>query len=329
MPPAVTVHHRLLATLRCPRCAEPLTEAGGRVACQAGHQVRDGGGWLDLESGANDAVTDRTFESFGYEWTAFADIRPEDEGYWLQYTADVPWDQLVDAVGIDVGCGKGRYTRPTARRLAGLVALDGSAAVSAAASNLADEPNTVVIRADLRDEVVADGSFGFVSCLGVLHHLADPQAAFARVARLLAPGGVLLVYLYSRPENRGVRAMALRAATTLRKVTVRVPHRVLRPLCFPVAAVLYGLVVVPGAVGDRWHAKKLTELPLEVYRGSPLRSLWLDTFDRLSAPLENRYVWEDIRPWVEAAGLEVVAVRTWGGLMITARAPKDVPQGVA
>lgn len=325
MAPPVTVRYRLLATLRCPGCAEPLTEGDGGVACQAGHPVREAGGWLDLGNGAEDAVTDRTFESFGYEWTAFAEIQPEDEGYWKQYTADVPWDELVDAVGIDVGCGKGRYTRPTARRLAGLVALDGSAAVASAASNLADEPNTIVIRADLRDDVVANGSFGFVSCLGVLHHLADPQAAFARVARLLAPGGVLLVYLYSRPENRGIRATALHAATVLRKVTVRVPHRVLRPLCIPVAALLYAMVVVPGAAGDRWHAKVLSELPLDVYRGSPLRALWLDTFDRLSAPLENRYTWEDVRPWVEAAGLEVVAVRTWGGLMITARAAKDVP----
>jgi len=313
-----TARQRMLAALRCPRCQAPVVD-GTPVTCGGGHPVRDGGGWLDLALGCGDAVTSRTFDSFGYEWTTFADIQPEDEGYWREYTADVPWDELGEAIGIDIGCGKARYSRPAARRLAGLVALDGSDAVTAAARNLADEPNVVVARADLRDEVLAEGGFGFVSCLGVLHHLADPAAAFARIARLVAPGGVLLVYLYSRPEGRGVRATALRLATAARKVTVRVPHRVLRPLCYPVAAALYGLFVVPGAVGDRRGSKQLAGLPLEVYRSSPLRSLWLDTFDRLSAPLEHRFTWEDVRPWVADAGLEVLAVRTWGGLMITAR----------
>ncbi len=289
------------------------------MTCSAGHPIRDGGGWLDLAGAAPDEVTDRTFESFGYEWTTFADIQPEDEGYWREYTADVPWDEMGEALGVDVGCGKGRYTRPSARRLGGLVALDGSAAVSAAAHNLGGEANVIVARADLRDPALAEGRFDFVSCLGVLHHLAEPEVAFSRIARLLAPGGVLLVYLYSRPEGRGVRALGLRAATALRKGTVRLPHRVLRPLCYPLAAVLYATVVLPGALGDRRGVKRLSGLPLEVYRGSPVRSLWLDTFDRLSAPLEHRYTWDEVRPWVEAAELDVLAVRPWGGLVITAR----------
>jgi len=289
------------------------------VTCAAGHPIRDGGGWLDLSSAAPDVVTDRTFESFGYEWTTFADVQPEDEGFWRHYTADVPWDDLRDAVGADLGCGKGRYSRPTARHLGGLVALDGSDAVSSAARNLGGEPNVVVVRADLRDAALAEGGFGFVSCLGVLHHLPDPEAAFSGITRLLAPGGILLVYLYSRPEGHGARSLGLRAAAALRRVTVGVPHRILRPLCYPLALALYAMVVVPGAAGDRRGTKRLAALPLDVYRGSPLRSLWLDTFDRLSAPLEYRFTWEEIRPWVEAAGLDVLAVRTWGGLMITAR----------
>jgi SAM-dependent methyltransferase len=309
---------RLLAALRCPRCGSPLVD-GVPVTCAEGHPVRDGGGWLDLSGAAPDEVTGRTFESFGYEWNAFSEVQPEDEGYWREYTADVPWDGLRHGVGVDVGCGKGRYSRPTARRLAGLVALDGSDAVSAAARNLGAEPNVVVVRADLRDGAVAEESFDFVSCLGVLHHLDDPAAAFASTARLLAPGGILLVYLYSRPEGRGVRALGLRAATALRTLTVRLPHRLLRPLCYPVAGLLYAGLVAPGSVGARRGIRGLSSLPLDVYRGSPLRSLWLDTFDRLSAPVEHRYTWEDVRPWVEEAGLDVLGVRGWGGLMITAR----------
>lgn len=332
-PASVPPRDRLLAALRCPRCGAGLVDGDGDggVRCSTGHVIGGGDGWLDLSvargdrstAGGGDAVpdevTERTFESFGYEWTTFSEIQPEDEGYWREYTADVPWDGLEDVIGVDVGCGKGRYSRPTARRLGGLVALDGSAAVAAAARNLAAEPNVVVARADLRGEALVEGSFGFVSCLGVLHHLADPEAAFSRIGRLVAPTGVLLLYLYSRAEGRGVRALGLRAAAALRRVTVRVPHPVLRPLCLPVAAVLYGTVVVPGAIGDRRKVRRLSALPLDVYRGSPLRSLWLDTFDRLSAPVEHRYTWEDVRPWLERGGFDVLAVRPWGGLVITAR----------
>jgi SAM-dependent methyltransferase len=318
-PAPVTSRGKLLAALRCPACRAPLGEHDAGVTCSAGHEVRDGGGWLDLAASTPDRVTGRTFDSFGYEWNRFAEIQPEDEGYWQSYTADVPWDELRDGLGADIGCGKGRYSRPTARRIGALVALDGSDAVSAAARNLGDEPNVVVVRADLRDGALADGEFDFVSCLGVLHHLPEPRPAFLATVRLLKPGGVLLVYLYSRPEGGGLRAQALRSATALRRVTTRVPHQVLRPACFPLAAALFLAFVLPGAAGRRLGWRALDGLPLAVYRGSPVRSLWLDTFDRLSAPVEHRYTWEEVRPWFEEAGLDVLAARTWGGLMITAR----------
>ena len=60
---------------------------------------------------------------------------------------------------------------------------------------------------------------------------------------------------------------------------------------------------------------------LAPYRGRPVRVLWLDTFDRLSAPVEHRYVWADIEPWFTAAGLFVRSVRDFGGLTVVAERP--------
>ncbi len=57
------------------------------------------------------------------------------------------------------------------------------------------------------------------------------------------------------------------------------------------------------------------------YRGKPLRSLTLDTFDRLSAPVEHRYVWADLAPWFSQAGLVVDAVRDETGWFILAHRP--------
>jgi SAM-dependent methyltransferase len=175
------------------------------------------------------------------------------------------------------------------------------------------------VRSDLRRPPLARGSLGFVSCLGVLHHLADPAAGFRGLVELLAPGGLVLIYVYSRPHAKGVRWAGLAAAEALRRVTVRLPHRVLRVLSAPIAALLYGLFTVPGRIGEDRGWNQLAALPLNVYRRKPVRTLWLDTFDRLSAPLERRYVWEEVRPWFEEGDLEVVAVREDAGLFVLGR----------
>ena len=92
-------------------------------------------------------------------------------------------------VGLDAGCGKGRYTRFLAEHLGALVALDGSSAVEAAARNLAGFPSVLVVRSDLRQAPFAAGSFDFISSLGVLHHLDDPRAGFDRLVGIPGPGG--------------------------------------------------------------------------------------------------------------------------------------------
>jgi SAM-dependent methyltransferase len=280
-------------------------------------------GYLDAASPPRDAKEAQTLRSFGYEWTVFDAINPEDEDYWHRYFADIDLDELRDRIAIDVGCGKGRYTRFTAGHVKAMVALDGSDAVTSAAGNLRDMPNSLVVKASLDSMPVTPAGFGLVSCLGVLHHLSDPRAGFDRVVRLLEPGGVLLLYLYSRPAGPGLRAMALAAAALLRRCTVRMPHDLLRTVSAVLALVLYCTLVVPGHRSERFGLDRLLPLPLRFYRGKPLRSLWLDTFDRLSAPIEHRYVWRELEPWFKAAHLTVESVREESGLFIVARRPAE------
>ncbi|MGA3220527.1 MAG: hypothetical protein ABSE77_15835, partial [Acidimicrobiales bacterium] len=60
------------------------------------------------------------------------------------------------------------------------------------------------------------------------------------------------------------------------------------------------------------------KLPLSVYRKRSFRALWLDTFDRLSAPVEHRYVWDELRPWFSEEGFAVESVRDEAGFFIVA-----------
>jgi SAM-dependent methyltransferase len=327
----------LLERLRCPVCGAPVAQQGAGVRCANGHTVAVVEGYLDASAAlargeatgsaatVGDATTSdataKTFASFGYEWTTFSESREEDEHYAEHYLRDLDTARLAGLVGLDAGCGRARYTRFLAPHLRAVVALDGSDAVISAARNLSETPNAMVVRSDLRLAPFAEGSFGFIASFGVLHHLEDPRAGFDALLRLLAPGGVLSLYLYSRPEHAGARGIGLAAAAALRRLTVRLPHRILRPLCTPIAALLFITVVAAGRLGDALGIGRLSALPMGTYRDKPFRSLVLDTFDRLSAPVEYRFTWSELAPWFVESGLVVDSARDDSGWFVVAHRP--------
>lgn len=313
---------RVVEAMRCPTCQGTMHRSASALQCAQGHGLPLIGGYVDASGGATpDLATKQTFESFGYEWTTFSSIREEDAKYAEHYLRDLDLESLEGRLGLDAGCGRARYSRFLAPHLGALVALDGSDAVSSAAQNLGDMPNTMVVRSDLRDAPFAPESFGFIASLGVLHHLVDPRAGFERLVRLLQPGGIMLLYLYSRPEHMDVRGFGLAAATAFRRLTVRMPHRLLRALSTPIAYLLYATVVMAGKLGDRLKIEPLSSLPMATYRDKPVRSLVLDTFDRLSAPVEYRYVWSELAPWFESVGMVVDAHRDDSGWFVVAHRP--------
>lgn len=239
----------IVERLRCPRCGERMDADGDGVRCVNDHRYPRRRGVLDFSGAAEGGSTQRTFASFGYEWNAFDGIRDEDEDFSEIYFRDLDLPSLKGKIGLDAGCGKGRYTRFLARHLDAEVALDGSSAVDAAARTLVDLDNVVVVQSDLRHAPFAPASFDFISSLGVLHHLDDPFAGFTSLLTYLAPRGQILLYLYSRPERADIRSAALGAAKWIRTVSVRIPHRVLKPIATPVAGLLYAGVVLPGQWG--------------------------------------------------------------------------------
>jgi SAM-dependent methyltransferase len=318
------IPERILERMRCPRCGMELAVAGtdGSVECPDHHRFARRDGALDFTGVATaGGSTERTFASFGYEWNAFDGVRAEDEDFAEIYFRDLDLEGLKGKVGLDAGCGKGRFTRILARYLDAEVALDGSSAVEAAARSLHDVANVTVMRSDLREAPFAPGSFDFISSLGVLHHLDDPFDGFQRLLTYLAPHGQILLMLYSRPAHASVRSAALSSAKAIRKVTVRLPYRAVKAISTPVAGLLYLGVVAPGRWGKEHGWSSLAALPMYTYRDKPFRSLVLDTFDRLTAPVEHRYVWSELQRWFDDTGLVVDAAREETGWFIVAHRP--------
>jgi SAM-dependent methyltransferase len=309
-----------LELLRCPRCGERLFEDGVLV-CRAGHPVPMRRGYVDGLAPPEDAGTARLFKDFGYEHLVFADLALDDTLLFRRCFSDVPFEQLSGKAGLDAGCGAGRLSRFLAKRLGTLVALDGSAAVEAAVRNLRGFTNVTVVRADFRTPPLAAESFDFVCCIGVLHHLEEPEEGLRALVRLVAPGGLLLVFVYSRPRRGTVRAAVVGVSLVLRKIAAHLPRPLLRALSVPIAATLYVGVVLPGRLGDRARIARLSRLPLTMYRKAPAWTLWHSVFDILNAPLERRYTWPELRAWYERAGMRVEWAREDDGWVVLARRP--------
>ncbi|MGH3262536.1 MAG: methyltransferase domain-containing protein [Trebonia sp.] len=102
-----------------------------------------------------------------------------------------------NAQALDVGCGAGLMAAELARAGLSVTGVDSSATmVQAAAARLRQQglADRVTIRqADARGLPFNDGRFGLVVALGLLPWLPDPETVVRELARVLAPGGWIIL----------------------------------------------------------------------------------------------------------------------------------------
>jgi ubiquinone/menaquinone biosynthesis C-methylase UbiE/DNA-binding transcriptional ArsR family regulator len=94
----------------------------------------------------------------------------------------------------DLGCGTGQVTAAFAPFVARVIAVDASAAMlQAAKKRLHGFENIDLRRGDLEQLPIEDGRLDAATLMLVLHHVPDPARAIVEVARVLKPGGRLIV----------------------------------------------------------------------------------------------------------------------------------------
>ena len=115
------------------------------------------------------------------------------------FGADFAWRALLGllpdtwVVG-DLGCGTGVVMSILAPHVARVIGVDASDEMLAAAtSRLADVPNAEVRHGALESLPVADATLDAATLMLVLHHIPSPALALAEAARVLKPGGRLLI----------------------------------------------------------------------------------------------------------------------------------------
>lgn len=130
-------------------------------------------------------------------------------------------------VALDVGCGTGRAlpvlaeaVGPTGRA----IGLDLTPDMLEAAREAGRDGCAALILADARRLPIADGTASAVFAAGLVHHLPDPAAGLAELARVSRPGARLVLF---HPSGRA--ALAARHGRTVRPDEPLSEH-VLRPM---------------------------------------------------------------------------------------------------
>lgn len=125
-------------------------------------------------------------------------MRPEDRRY-VESRSALPYleyvRRLVEPAGkrlLDIGCGHGWLSAMAAAAGAEYTGVDTDAAILAGARGL--YPGARFVEAAAERLPFAEGSFDIILGVDVVEHIPDLARAFAEFHRVLAPGGVVVLF---------------------------------------------------------------------------------------------------------------------------------------
>ena len=251
-----------------------------------------------------------TIAGFGDEWQRFTQAllgTAEKEKIFHDYFHLFPWNLLPDhgGIGIDVGCGSGRWATVVAPRVGTLHCVDASAkALDVARTNLSAFNNIQMHFASVDDMPFPDESLDFAYSLGVLHHVPDTLAAVRSISRKLKPGAPFLIYLYYAFDGRPFWYRWIwRISEVLRFCISRLPSFLKYIISQFIAICVYWPIAriakvleQAGHLPDTW--------PLSYYRDKSFYVMRTDALDRFGTKLEKRFTQSEIEAMLRSAGFE-------------------------
>ncbi|MBV8732537.1 MAG: class I SAM-dependent methyltransferase [Acidobacteriia bacterium] len=176
-----------------------------------------------------------------------------------------------DSLVLEVGCGTGQLTNflgmAWGRRVfGGDVCLNSLRLAEGFRSRYAIE-NAAFLQMNLFRPAFRPASFDLVVSNGVLHHTGDPRGAFDSIARLVKPGGHIIIGLYNKIG---------RLTTDLRR------H-------------------IFNAFGDRWSALLDGHMRNRGYNKARRRAWFMDQYKH---PRESKHSYDEVMDWFESQGFD-------------------------
>ncbi len=232
--------------------------------------------------------------SFSFEWnrhrkTQLDDATSRESEETFREKTGLSQEDVAGRLILDVGCGMGRFVDVVSRWGGNVVGIDLSQAVEAAYANVGKRENVRILQANLFHLPFWPGSFDIVYSIGVLHHTPDCEKAFRQLVPLVRPGGRVCVWVY------GTMGPWERFARLYRKVTVRMPPRLLHALCH-VAIPWYYVCRLPLLGPLLWTVFPINRHPNPAWRV-------LDTFDWYSPKYQSLHTFPEVYRWFRSEGL--------------------------
>ncbi|HTT77743.1 MAG TPA: methyltransferase domain-containing protein, partial [Candidatus Binataceae bacterium] len=111
---------------------------------------------------------------------------------------------------LEIGFGAGVYLSALAELFSEVVGTDlENAHLQHARKIVLNYPNLRLLRDDICNSRLPEGSFSLALCTEVIEHLPDSPAALAAIHRLLEPGGILIL---STPQKRSLLELSCKIA---------------------------------------------------------------------------------------------------------------------
>ena len=252
-----------MGLLACPACSGPLEQLG---CSSCGRRYQSPGGIPDLRLPA-DARTEVVREF--YSAVPFPAYPPREtlvnlreRGRRSEFTRLLDEAIPPGARVLELGCGTGQlslFLATADRMVIGADLARASLELGAEAAKHFGVDGVFFVETDLHRPGLQAGAFDVVVCSGVLHHTPDPRLAFQTVARLVKPGGYVVLGLYN--------------------AFARLPHRLRRAI-----ARLSGFRLIP------------FDPVLRSRRSEPARrTAWLR--DQYQHPEEHRHTLRGVKRW--------------------------------
>jgi SAM-dependent methyltransferase len=253
-------------------------------------------------------VDEAVVNGFGSEWRTYDQSglqEKELQTLFDAYFEIFPWDRLPDnAVGIDLGCGSGRWAKFVAPRIGTLHCIDPSEeALAVARRQLEGQDNCEFHLAGAHNIPLPDESVDFGYCLGVLHHVPDTAAALRALVKKLKPGATLLLYLYYAFDNRPLGFRAIwQISDVLRQGISRLPFPLRYRLSQMIGIFIYFPLARAAALMET-AGMDVASFPLSYYRRRSLYVMCNDALDRFGTKVEHRFTRNEMAAIMAASGL--------------------------
>ena len=253
-------------------------------------------------------INNKVVEGFGEEWDSFDQsllAKVESKNLFNRYFNIFPGELLKqDSVGIDIGCGSGRWAKHISPLVDELYCVDASIqALEVAKKNLANSNNCIFKNLTTDNLELLDKTFDFGYSLGVLHHIPDTQKALSDCVSVLKKGAPFLLYLYFSFDNKPLWYKLLwRASEFFRYAISRLPFFVKKVVTNLVALLIYFPLARVSFLLEKIGISS-DNVPLSSYKDTSFHTMRTDALDRFGTRLEQRFTRKEIHKMMVNAGL--------------------------